>query len=256
MAHDHDRFRVAPDKKFRLADHDPGDTGRFESKEDGKRHLEKGLERMRELQDRLYAAERVGPAAHLPGHGCRGEGQRDQTRDVRRQPARVPGLLLQGAVPGGAGPRLPVADGPLPSRAGPHRRLQPLALRGGPRGARAPGDPGAAEAARASGERPHLEGALRGHHGLRAPPGPQRHRHPQVLPERLARGAAPAVPGPSRRAGEELEVRGGGRRGAQALGRVHEGLRRGAGGHFHQRRRRGTSSPPTTSGSRGWRWRT
>ena len=42
MAHDHDRFRVVPDKKLRLEDHDPGDTGRFESKEDGRRHLEKG----------------------------------------------------------------------------------------------------------------------------------------------------------------------------------------------------------------------
>jgi PPK2 family polyphosphate:nucleotide phosphotransferase len=50
-----DRFRVRPDKKFRLEDHDPADTGRFESKEDGRRHLEKGLERMRELQDKLYA---------------------------------------------------------------------------------------------------------------------------------------------------------------------------------------------------------
>jgi PPK2 family polyphosphate:nucleotide phosphotransferase len=52
-----DRFRVQPDKKFRLEDHDPGDTGRFESKEEGKRHLEKGLERMRELQEKLYAQD-------------------------------------------------------------------------------------------------------------------------------------------------------------------------------------------------------
>jgi PPK2 family polyphosphate:nucleotide phosphotransferase len=50
-----DRFRVQPDKRFRLVDYDPADTGRFKSKEDGKRHLEKGLERLRELQDRLYA---------------------------------------------------------------------------------------------------------------------------------------------------------------------------------------------------------
>jgi PPK2 family polyphosphate:nucleotide phosphotransferase len=52
-----DRFRVRPDKKFRLADYDPADTGRFKSKEDGRRHLEKGLERLRELQDRLYAQD-------------------------------------------------------------------------------------------------------------------------------------------------------------------------------------------------------
>ena len=57
MAADHDRFRVAPDKKFRLADHDPDDTGRFDNKEDGRRHLAKGLERLRELQERLYAQD-------------------------------------------------------------------------------------------------------------------------------------------------------------------------------------------------------
>ena len=52
-----DRFRVRPDKKFRLEDHDAGFTGRFESKEDGKRHLEKGLEKLRNLQERLYAQD-------------------------------------------------------------------------------------------------------------------------------------------------------------------------------------------------------
>jgi PPK2 family polyphosphate:nucleotide phosphotransferase len=52
-----DRFRVRPDKKFRLEDHDPGFTGRFESKEDGKRHLEKGLEKLRDLQEKLYAQD-------------------------------------------------------------------------------------------------------------------------------------------------------------------------------------------------------
>src|SRR3954468_13335576 len=50
-----DRFRVRPGKKLRLEDHDAGDTGRFESKEDGRKHLEQGLEKLRELQDRLYA---------------------------------------------------------------------------------------------------------------------------------------------------------------------------------------------------------
>jgi PPK2 family polyphosphate:nucleotide phosphotransferase len=52
-----DRFRVRPDEKFRLEDHDPGFTGRFESKEDGKRHLEKGLDKLRDLQERLYAQD-------------------------------------------------------------------------------------------------------------------------------------------------------------------------------------------------------
>jgi len=53
----HDKFRVRPDKKFRLEDHDPRDTGGFESKEDGLRRLEKGCERLRELQDKLYAQD-------------------------------------------------------------------------------------------------------------------------------------------------------------------------------------------------------
>ena len=50
-----DRFRVRPDKKFRLEDHDPRFTGRFESKEDGKRHLQEGLEKLHDLQEKLYA---------------------------------------------------------------------------------------------------------------------------------------------------------------------------------------------------------
>ena len=52
-----DRFRVRPDKKFRLEDHDPGDTGTFESKEDGRKQLEKGLERLCDLQEKLYAQD-------------------------------------------------------------------------------------------------------------------------------------------------------------------------------------------------------
>ncbi len=52
-----ERFRVRPDEKFRLENHDSADTGRFESKEEGRRHLEKGLERLRELQEKLYAQD-------------------------------------------------------------------------------------------------------------------------------------------------------------------------------------------------------
>jgi PPK2 family polyphosphate:nucleotide phosphotransferase len=52
-----DRFRVRPDKKFRLEDHDPGFTGRFTSKEDGKRHLQEGLEKLHAQQEKLYAQD-------------------------------------------------------------------------------------------------------------------------------------------------------------------------------------------------------
>jgi PPK2 family polyphosphate:nucleotide phosphotransferase len=57
MAPDHDRFRVVPDETLSLEDHDPGDTGRFQSKDEGRRHLEKGRERLRELQEKLYAQD-------------------------------------------------------------------------------------------------------------------------------------------------------------------------------------------------------
>jgi PPK2 family polyphosphate:nucleotide phosphotransferase len=53
----HDRFRVRADGKLRLEDHDPGDTGDFKSKEEGLRQLQKGLERMRELQAKLWAQD-------------------------------------------------------------------------------------------------------------------------------------------------------------------------------------------------------
>ncbi len=61
---------------------------------------------------------------------------------------------------------------------------------------------------------------------FRAPSRPQRHADPQVLPQRLARGAAPALSRPHRRAGQELEVLHVGRQGARALGRLHGGVRR------------------------------
>ena len=53
-----DRYRVREGAKFRLKDHDPGDTGKFESKEQGKARLTQGIARLHELQDRLYAQDR------------------------------------------------------------------------------------------------------------------------------------------------------------------------------------------------------
>ena len=125
--------------------------------------------------------------------------------------------------------------------------------------------------------------AARGHRRLRALPGPQRLRHPQVLPERLAQGAEAPLPGAARRAREALEVLRGRRAGAGPLEGLHGGLRGGHPGHRHRARalvrgpgrrevvhpargRRGHrgdaggarpgASPrcPTPSG-RSWRWR-
>ena len=52
------RYRISDGAGFRLKDHDPGDTGKFASKEEGQGRLAQGIARMRELQDRLFAQDR------------------------------------------------------------------------------------------------------------------------------------------------------------------------------------------------------
>ena len=57
-----DRYRITRGKKFRLKDHDPGDTGGLGSadKPEAKRMLADGVERMAGLQERLYASDEWG----------------------------------------------------------------------------------------------------------------------------------------------------------------------------------------------------
>ena len=54
------QFRVEPDQKFRLKDRDPADTAGFKSKKEAnaKERQAEGIERLRELQERLYAYDR------------------------------------------------------------------------------------------------------------------------------------------------------------------------------------------------------
>ena len=52
-----ERFRVEPGKRFELGHVDPGDTAGLD-KEDGTTRLEQGVERLGELQERLYAQDR------------------------------------------------------------------------------------------------------------------------------------------------------------------------------------------------------
>jgi PPK2 family polyphosphate:nucleotide phosphotransferase len=54
----HQKMRVEDGKGFRLSDHDPGDTGGLGSKQEGKERLAKGTERLREMQEMLYAQDR------------------------------------------------------------------------------------------------------------------------------------------------------------------------------------------------------
>ena len=52
------QFRVDPDDKFRLKYRDPADTAGFKSRKEAKERLAAGIERLRELQERLYAHDR------------------------------------------------------------------------------------------------------------------------------------------------------------------------------------------------------
>jgi PPK2 family polyphosphate:nucleotide phosphotransferase len=53
-------FRVEHGKNFRLKDHNPADTGKLHSQERAEELLAKGVEKMADLQDKLYAQDRWG----------------------------------------------------------------------------------------------------------------------------------------------------------------------------------------------------
>jgi PPK2 family polyphosphate:nucleotide phosphotransferase len=52
-----EEFRVPEGRKLRLKDRDPGDTGKFRSKDEAQERLRQGVERLSDLQDRLYAQD-------------------------------------------------------------------------------------------------------------------------------------------------------------------------------------------------------
>ena len=58
MKLDIDDYRVKPGRRLRLDRHDAGDTGRFRSSEDAEGKLEKGVRKLADLQERLYAQDR------------------------------------------------------------------------------------------------------------------------------------------------------------------------------------------------------
>src|SRR5262245_53655868 len=103
----------------------------------------------------------------------------------------MPGLFLQIAVGGGAGPRFPVAHDARSPRARSHRHLQSFVLRGstgGPGASRVVAAPAAADRA---GHPKDLEGTVRGYRGVRAAHGPERDGVAEVFPARVTEGATP-----------------------------------------------------------------
>jgi PPK2 family polyphosphate:nucleotide phosphotransferase len=55
-----DPFRITDGRKFRLADVRPDDTRGLKSKEDTRKALEKGVERLANMQEKLYAQDQWG----------------------------------------------------------------------------------------------------------------------------------------------------------------------------------------------------
>src|SRR5262245_59506333 len=55
---DIDRFRVRPDDRRAIKRHDSDFTGSFKSRDAALDHLQKGLKRLEELQELLYAQDR------------------------------------------------------------------------------------------------------------------------------------------------------------------------------------------------------
>jgi len=53
-----DSFRVRPGHKLRLADHATDATGEYRDKDAARKHLERGIEKLRALQEQLYAQDR------------------------------------------------------------------------------------------------------------------------------------------------------------------------------------------------------
>ena len=48
-------YRVEEGKHFRLQDFDPGDTGKIRSRQHAEAHLQRGIDQLRDWQDKLYA---------------------------------------------------------------------------------------------------------------------------------------------------------------------------------------------------------
>jgi len=53
-----DDFRVPPETKVRLSDYPTGSTGKYGSKDEARKKLEKDVERLREMQELLWAQDR------------------------------------------------------------------------------------------------------------------------------------------------------------------------------------------------------
>ena len=179
-------LRVKPGSTVRLPeDFDPGERFGLHKKKDGARLLQRGAGLLTEYQRRLAAPDTWGVLVVLQAIDA---GGKDGTiRHVMSgvKPARSQRVQFQGAVRGGTRPRLPVAARPPAARPGADRHLQQIPLRGSPRRAGAPAEPGPPEAPPAGQGRRRVEAPVPGDQRLGALPGGQRHQGGQAVPQRV-----------------------------------------------------------------------
>ena len=220
-------YRIDRGAKFRLKDVDPDDTGDSNPRTSRapRKRSPTGVEALAELQDMLYAQDRWAVLLIFQAMDAAGQGRRDQARDVGRQSAGLPGVLVQGAdsrrssttTSCGAASSLPERG-----RIGIFNRSyyeEMLVVRVHPE------YPRGAEAAAAARRQGHLEGALRGHQRLRALSVANGIVIRKFFLHVSQARAEEALPRAHRKAGEELEVLRQRRQGARLLGRLHGGLR-------------------------------
>ena len=96
-------FKVEKGRHFRLKQVDPADTcGLSLDRDAGGRSPEGGGRAARRAPGAPLCRAALGAAGHLPGDGCRRQGQRHQACDVRGQSPGLPGLFLPPALGGGS----------------------------------------------------------------------------------------------------------------------------------------------------------
>ena len=131
------RFRVRNGRTFRLKDVKPDDTWPIKSRTQAERWLERGVARLAQLQEKLYAQDSWGLLLIFQAMDAAGKDGtiKHVMSGVNPQGCQV--YQLQKPVRRGARSRFPVADKPVPARARAYRHFQPLLLRGDARGSRA-----------------------------------------------------------------------------------------------------------------------
>ena len=188
-------FRVKPGSKVTLGkDFDPSFKAGVKKKKEGVALLEEGVRAALRVPGASGRPGHVGRARGAPGARRGRQGRDDPPRDERREPAGGVRAQLQAAVGRGARPRLPVALRAAPARPRRDRDLQPLPLRGGARGPRAPGEPRSPEAPGGGEDEGRLAAPLSRDQRLGALPDRERVPDREAVPQPLQGGAADPVP--------------------------------------------------------------